>query len=106
MQAVMPATPLESGGEMFTRAKTRSVFLESWSRPVSMATDNDTEFEEESDMEFTNSPANSDFGEEQRFTEAEIFLVSIARDLGLASLLTSLAETWEEKESDNHLISR
>ena len=49
MEAQTPLTPLEPGGEMFTRARVRSVFLETWQRPDSVH----TEFEGESEDEDT-----------------------------------------------------
>ncbi|QIX01289.1 hypothetical protein AMS68_006806 [Peltaster fructicola] len=59
MQAMTPITPLERGGEMFSRAKTMSVFLDSWDRPVSVVTDT-TEFEgQEEDMSDFDSGSRS-----------------------------------------------
>lgn len=54
MQAMTPTTPLEAGGEMFTRAKAQSLLLPrtSLARPVSEATQIfDTDGEDESDFE-------------------------------------------------------
>lgn len=55
MQAMTPITPLEAGGEMFSRAKTQSIFLPrtSMARPLSEATEifdtdaSESEFEDE-----------------------------------------------------------
>ncbi|KAK6432870.1 hypothetical protein LTR95_010955 [Oleoguttula sp. CCFEE 5521] len=69
MQAMAPDTPLEAGGEMFSRPKTQSIFLprSSSARPLSEATeifdtdlDTDSEFEEEKDqMQSPPSPKGS-----------------------------------------------
>jgi len=54
MQAMTPITPLEAGGEMFTRAKTPSLLLPrtSQARPISEATEIfDTDVEDGSEFE-------------------------------------------------------
>ena len=66
MQAMTPTTPLEAGGEMFSRAKTQSIFLPrtSTARPLSEATEifdtdmsgSDFEDEEEEEVDEVRQP--------------------------------------------------
>lgn len=110
MQAMAPTSPLEMGGEMFTRAKTRSVFLESISRPLSQATDSfDTEFEDDDLLDLGSELEESDVDDGRNSPKGS--LSSVSRDhtafvFGTVSLIHTAGRQQATESNDSFVLRR